>query len=101
MRLPGIACSGRLEQDDFGFFLGGSTMFLASGDYHALSRTEIDDALSKFDTKSSLPNQKEFVFRFVEMPGKRSFHLHDLYFPSLCAAITFGRQRSAKRERRD
>ena len=55
-------------------------MFGAAGYDDAFTGVEGDDVVSEFDAESSLPDEEEFVFVLVMVPGEFALHFDEFDF---------------------
>lgn len=67
--VAGVAHARRLEAQDLGLLIGGGAMFDAMGNGDAFAGGKLHDAIAEFDPEAAPPDQEEFVFPLVDMPG--------------------------------
>jgi hypothetical protein len=65
---------GALDHQDYGLFRSAGAMTHTFGNYEAMPRSKIDNAILEIDQEMSVQNEKEFVNIFVFVPVIFALH---------------------------
>jgi hypothetical protein len=78
--IAGIARSGWLEKENFGFRLSHRAVLDAAWDDAKLTALQHHVTIAKLNGHLPAPNEKHFVFAFVVMPWEHASKLDQLHF---------------------
>jgi hypothetical protein len=89
-QIAGIEYALRFKAKDFSFFIRAGPVLDSAGNNKTLPGSQSNHVVSKLDAKIPLPDQEQFIFLIVVMPGKLALHFDDFDFLAIQSRDDFG-----------